>query len=165
MCIRDRCRRFLEHNLKGVEVHYTLSTAEAAKRVVGSLDSAAISTVEAAQAFGLEVLKEKIQDNGYNSTRFVVIGKEIQPPTGRDKSSIVLTVDHRPGSLYKILEVFARFNINLTKIESRPAKTMLGQYLFYIDFEGHSQQEMCIRDRVGGMPLSEEGRPGGVAGI
>ncbi|MGI6113016.1 MAG: prephenate dehydratase [Mahellales bacterium] len=137
-----QCRYFLENNLKGVEVYYTLSTAEAAKRVVGSLDSAAISTLEAAQAFGLEVLKEKIQDNGYNSTRFVVIGKEIQPPTGRDKSSIVLTVDHRPGSLYKILEVFARFNINLTKIESRPAKTMLGQYLFYIDFEGHSQQDI-----------------------
>ena len=140
-----QCRSFLERNLKGVEIHYTLSTAEAAKRVVGTSDSAAISTVEAAQAFGLRVLKKNIHDNGYNSTRFVVLGKEIPPPTGRDKSSIVFMVDHRPGSLYKILEIFARFNINLTKIESRPAKTMLGQYLFYIDFEGHRQQDIIRR--------------------
>ena len=84
------------------------------------------------------MLASNIQDYKNNVTRFVVINKKDHEPTGNDKTSIVFSImDDKPGGLYKILEVFADNNINLTKIESRPSKEKLGSYIFFVDFEGH----------------------------
>ena len=86
----------------------------------------------------MEILEKNIQDVGNNATRFVVLSKEDTDPSDNDKTSIIFSIyeDH-PGSLYNILGIFQKYNINLTKIESRPSKQGLGKYLFFVDFYGH----------------------------
>lgn len=134
-----QCRRNLERLLPGVLQSAATSTAEAAKLVKASdRPIAALGTRLAARLNGLDVLWEDMQDLEDNATRFVVVGRELSPPTGRDKTSIVFAfaVD-RPGNLYRALKAFADRNINLTKLESRPAKRSLGDYIFFVDMEGH----------------------------
>ena len=91
----------------------------------------------------MEILKSNIQDIDNNETRFIVLSNEDTNPTGKDKTSIIFSIyeDH-PGSLYKILGIFEKYNINLTKIESRPSKQGLGKYLFFVDFYGHYKEEI-----------------------
>ncbi len=86
---------------------------------------------------------ENIQDIEHNVTRFVVLGQEISRRTGDDKTSLIYGLVDRPGSLYRSLEPFALRNINLTKIESRPSKRKLGEYIFFVDFQGHIEDEIC----------------------
>jgi prephenate dehydratase len=139
-----QCRQFLNHELKGIPCRAVSSTAAAAKMAANpSCYYGAIGSIGAASLYGLEVLKEKIEDNNGNSTRFIVLSRQEKEMnvTGNDKTSIAFTVDHRPGSLYHALKIFADNNINLTKIESRPMKTLLGQYLFLVDFEGHYKED------------------------
>ncbi len=101
-------------------------------------DTAAIGAKIAAQLYNLEILESDIEDNKENKTRFVMIGNYISPKTGNDKTSIVCFLKKdKPGSLYNILKEFADRNINLTRLESRPAKKDLGDYVFMIDMEGH----------------------------
>jgi len=137
-----QCRRYLDSRLKGIPCRAVSSTAAAAKMAADpSSYCGAIGNAGAASLYGLEILEENIQDNDRNSTRFIVLSKQEKGMTGNDKTSIAFTVDHRPGSLYHALKIFADNNINLTKIESRPMKTLLGQYLFLVDFEGHHQED------------------------
>ena len=118
------------------------STAEAARRVAsGETGLAAVGSRNAAAFYGLEVIAADIQDTMNNCTRFVTLG--VRPAqggeSGRWKTSVVCQVDGtKPGSLYRILAEFAEREVNLTKIESRPARTRLGAYLFFIDMEGGS---------------------------
>jgi prephenate dehydratase len=139
-----QCGRFLREKLPRVEVEPVSSTAEAARRVAESEDEAvAIGTKLAAKIYGLEVIQEKIEDFEDNLTRFVLLGREIPPPTGYDKTSIVCFIhEDRPGSLLEILQEFAYRYINLTKIVSRPTKKTLGDYCFFIDLEGHVEDEV-----------------------
>ena len=132
----SQCRYFLEkHN---ITPHYTVSTAEAARKVAESGKGAAIGTSKAGEIYGLNVIAKDIQETLNNQTRFVVLSKESTISTGNDKTSIVFSLfDNNPGSLYNILGIFAKNNINLSKVESRPSKEGLGNYLFFIDFEGH----------------------------
>ena len=135
-----QCREFILKNK--IQPHYAVSTANAAKSIVGDKNKAAIGNVKAAELYGLEILKANIQDTSNNETRFVVLSKEDCRPTGRDKTSIIFSIyEDRPGSLYNILGIFEKDNINLTKIESRPSKQGLGKYLFFVDFYGHVEDD------------------------
>jgi prephenate dehydratase len=146
-------RGWLAANLPGVEEIAANSTAEAARLVGdgGHPGTAAIAPAVAAELYGLELLATEIEDHPENKTRFVVVAKEgIPAPTGHDKTTIVCFQSFdRPGSLLAILQEFAARAINLTKLESRPTKTSLGEYCFAIDLEGHIADELvadCLRD-------------------
>jgi prephenate dehydratase len=134
-----QCRKFLTANLKGIEIVAANSTAEAVKILKKEDDDvAAIGTKTAAKIYDLEIIESDIEDNKDNKTRFVFIGNKIQPRTGSDKTSMVCFLkEDRPGSLYNILKEFAQRDINLTRLESRPAKKNLGDYVFMIDLDGH----------------------------
>ncbi len=134
-----QCRKFLSTSLKDTEIIAANSTAEAVRVLKGKNDNvAAIGTKIAAKIYGLEIIENDIEDNKDNKTRFVFIGNRIQPKTGNDKTSIVCFLKQdKPGSLYNILREFASRNINLTRLESRPAKKNLGDYVFIIDMDGH----------------------------
>jgi prephenate dehydratase len=103
---------------------------------------AAVGTQLAAQLYGGEVIAPAIEDFKGNQTRFVVIGRGIRERTGRDKTSLALFIrQDRPGALLMILSEFAYGQINLTKLQSRPTKKALGQYMFYVDLQGHLTDE------------------------
>lgn len=134
-----QCRIFLSNKCKDCEIIAANSTAEAVKKLLSSeSDTAAIGTKIAASIYDLDILYSDIEDNKENKTRFVIIGSGIPPKTGNDKTSIVCFLKKdKPGSLFNILKEFAERNINLTRLESRPAKKDLGDYVFMIDLEGH----------------------------
>ena len=112
-------------------VHSVNSTAAGAMEIKNShLPMAAIANKRAAEIFDLNILMENIEDQSNNCTRFVALSRQVPAPTGNDKTSIVFSVSDQPGSLLKALDIFAQLGINLTKIESRPMRTRLGEYLF-----------------------------------
>ena len=107
------------------------------------MEAAAIASERAAQIYDMSILEREIEDIKNNSTRFFVLDKQDSPYSGKDKTSIIFATKSIPGALYKILGDFADKNINLTKIESRPTKQKLGEYHFYLDFEGHRTEKHC----------------------
>ena len=135
-----QCRKSLERLLPRVEQRAATSTAEAAQEVArSSRPIAALGTELAASLYGLEILQQGMQDSGANATRFVSAGREARTRSGRDKTSVVFAFGtDKPGNLYRVLKEFAERDINLTKLESRPAKQSLGEYLFLVDMEGHA---------------------------
>ena len=136
-----QCQEFISQN--NIQPHYAVSTASAAKSIIGDKSKAAIGNAKTVELYDLEILKANIQDTDNNATRFVVLSKENQEPTGKDKTSIIFSIyEDKPGGLYRILGIFQKENINLTKIESRPSKKGLGKYLFFVDFEGHKDDEI-----------------------
>jgi len=136
-----QCRKFLDGFMDGGKRQVTESTAAAAMLVMESRKPwAAIANHRAAEIYSLNVLKEGIQDNDDNSTRFVVLASNRVEKTGDDKTTLAFTVNHKPGGLYQALKIFADMDINLTKIESRPMRTLLGEYLFLVDLEGHEDE-------------------------
>ncbi|MCL4416363.1 MAG: prephenate dehydratase [Actinobacteria bacterium] len=139
-----QCRIFLSDNLPDAEIIAANSTAEAVRKLTElESDTAAIGTKIAAQLYNLEIIADDIEDSKVNKTRFVFVGNFIPPKSSLDKTSIVCFLKKdKPGSLYNILKEFADRNINLTKIESRPARKDIGDYVFMIDMEGH------IHDKV-----------------
>jgi prephenate dehydratase len=146
-------RRFLERCLPKAETVASLSTALAVEEVARSGDPsrAAIGTARSAEMFGGQILAHDIQDVRANVTRFVVLGQEDTRPTGDDKTSIGFTIKANvPGALHAIMAPFAEENIQLTKVESRPTKAWLGEYVFLIDFEGHREDPSIARalDRI-----------------
>lgn len=132
-----QCRNWLRSNLPTVEIVEVSTTARAAIISKDDPESAAVATKLAAQEYGLNILKEDIEDSPHNRTRFLVIGYTEPPTTGKDKTSIVFSVPHKSGALYRSLKVFEQENINLMLIESRPTKQMPWEYVFFIDFQGH----------------------------
>lgn len=134
-----QCRLWLREHLPGVPQVAASSSSAAAEAAAADPSVAAICTREAAQAHGLTVLAEKLEDRADNRTRFFVVGDLDVPPTGADKTSVVFTTPHRAGALYRALGAFAEHGINLTLIESRPARARLWEYVFFVDFEGHQQ--------------------------
>ncbi len=147
-----QCSRFIEK--EGLAVVPKPNTAMAAKELGENPDPTVgvIASRRAAEIYGLDVLISNIEDNPNNYTRFFVLGREIPKPTGKDKTSIIFSTSHEPGSLYRCLEVFASKGINLTKIESRPTKLRPWEYYFYLDFEGHVEDEIpreALRELAG----------------
>jgi prephenate dehydratase len=133
-----QCTAFLRERVPGAVPVPTTSTAEAARQAAEADDVAAIGSRAAAERYGLAVLAADIQDGEGNTTRFVLLGREDEGATGRDKTSIAFTLDRdRPGGIYEVLGEFAQRSINLSRIESRPNRRALGHYVFFLDFEGH----------------------------
>lgn len=133
-----QCRNYLNRNFPGAVISAVNSTAEAAQIVArGTGVVAAIGSQRAAKYYNLETIDLDIQDCRENMTRFLVISKTENTVIGSAKTSVIVSITDRPGGLYEILKEFALANINLTKIESRPAKKNLGDYLFFIDLRGH----------------------------
>ena len=136
-----QCRLWIKENLPGAAISQVSSTALAARMTTVEPKTAAIGSSFAASKYDLNVLYENIEDDPSNVTRFFVIGNNISPPTGRDKTSIIFFLQHKPGSLYKCLSVLAEMEVNMTRIESRPAKTKKWEYLFFVDLEGHAEDK------------------------
>ena len=138
-----QCRSFLER--LGSNLIPTYDTAGSVKMLKekGLKNAAAVASEKAAEIYGMKILAREIEDTPTNYTRFFVISKNDSPKTGKDKTSIIFAATHTPGSLYHALSEFAKRNINLTKIESRPTKQKAWEYNFYLDFEGHRTEENC----------------------
>ena len=136
-----QCRTWLKSNLPNCTLQEMESTAAAAQRVKGKRTEAAIGSSLAAAKNDLHILAEGIEDNNSNTTRFLVIGERESAATGRDKTSLVFTTPHSPGSLHRALAPFAERRINLIKIESHPVKERLWEYLFFVDIVGHIAQK------------------------
>ena len=140
----EQCELFIKKNIPRAEIIQTSSNGKSAEIIANSKDKIKGSIIPkiAVGIYRLKILKKNVQDNKFNVTRFFVIGKDDGSKTAHDKTSIALNpqVD-RAGLLYEILGEFAKRNINLTKIESRPLKGKLGEYTFYIDFEGHRTEK------------------------
>jgi len=144
-----QCQEFIRENK--IQPHYAISTARAAKDIIGDESKAAIGNSKIVELYGLEILQSNIQDVDNNETRFVVVSKKDHEMTGRDKTSIIFSIyEDKPGGLYNILGIFEKNDINLTKIESRPSKKGLGKYLFFVDFNGHKDDDLVqnILDEV-----------------
>ena len=140
-----QCRSFIRWLTKshGIKVLNTTSTSNAAELASRNHTYAAIASEEAAREYSLHILKRDVQDKRENYTRFVLLSKEIGKRTGKDKTSLAVYLKKdRPGALYEILGEFAKRGINLTRIESRSKKRELGEYFFFIDFEGHVNDEI-----------------------
>ena len=136
-----QCRQWLNSNLPNVERVAVSSNAEAAKRVQGEWNSAAIAGDMSCKLYGLEKLNDKIEDNPDNSTRFLIIGREEVPPSGDDRTSIVVSVQNKTGALHDLLEPFRRNNVDMTRLESRPSRSSKWSYVFFIDFVCHIDDE------------------------
>ncbi len=138
-----QCRRWLHENLPGVQMIPVSSTTRAAELAKTEPNSAAMASALAGELYGLNRLAANIQDSGVNTTRFLVVAREYGPPTGQDKTSIFFGVKHKVGALYDALSAFKKYNLNMTKIESRPSKAKVWEYYFFVDFEGHAAEEVA----------------------
>jgi len=139
----EQCSQFFYKTHPHMEIIYCASTSQACELALKNGSAyGAVASKSAAQRYNLNILAQTIQDNPFNQTRFLIIGGASSEITGFDKTSIILAFsDDRPGSLYGVLRSFASRGINLTRIESRPAKHNVGQYIFYLDFQGHQHDD------------------------
>ena len=132
-----QCRKFIEeHNMKTIPAYDTAGSVKDVKELKKE-NTASIASKSAAEIYEMPIISEKIADNPNNYTRFLILSKANSEQTGDDKTSIIFSIKHEPGSLYNIIENFHKNDINLTKIESRPTKVNTWEYNFYADFEGH----------------------------
>jgi chorismate mutase/prephenate dehydratase len=134
-----QCRGWLAKNLPRVEIVETSSNARSAELSAKEKFSAALGGVLAAEKYGLKILAQDIQDNTVNVTRFIVLGRQGSPPTGDDRTSLMISVADKTGALHEAIAAFHKFKINMTKIESRPSKRKAWEYFFFIDCTGHFQ--------------------------
>lgn len=132
-----QCREWLETNLPAAELITVSSNAEAARRVENDPTTAAIAGEMAAEIYALPTLVANVEDEPDNTTRFLVIGRRSVPPSGDDKTSLLLSTDNRPGALYRMLNPFQQHNISMTRIESRPSRRGMWDYVFFVDIDGH----------------------------
>jgi chorismate mutase/prephenate dehydratase len=132
-----QCRKWLREEMPQAELIPSASTARAAEIAAADKHSAAIAGRLAADIYRLKILNTDIQDVSGNMTRFLVIGRTDTEKTGDDKTSLLFSVKHRAGSLYQALGSFKKYNLNMTKIESRPSRLKVWEYLFFVDIEGH----------------------------
>ena len=132
-----QCQGWLNANLPHVARIAVSSNAEAARLASENTHSAAIAGVQAAAHFGLSVCVENIEDDANNTTRFLVLGNQQVAPSGKDKTSLVMSAANRPGAVHDLLVPLAKHGVSMTKLESRPARSGLWEYIFFVDIEGH----------------------------
>lgn len=142
-----QCGGWLRENLPRAEKIPVSSNAEAARRARNADDAAAIAGETAAHVYGLKMIAGPIEDRSDNTTRFLVLGRELFPPSGHDRTSLLVFIRDKPGALYGVLEPLARRGISMNRIESRPAHGRLWQYAFFIDVAGHVH-ESPLRDAL-----------------
>ncbi|MCK0538711.1 prephenate dehydratase [Alcanivorax quisquiliarum] len=136
-----QCRKWLDTNMPRVERIAVSSNAQAARRLKDEWNAAAIAGDIAADLYDLKILHRNIEDTPDNTTRFIIIGHEEVPPSGEDKSSLLVRMKNRPGALYHVLKPFKDAGVDLTRVESRPSRSGNWSYVFFIDFEGHRDDE------------------------
>ncbi|MCP4042115.1 MAG: prephenate dehydratase [Gammaproteobacteria bacterium] len=134
-----QCRKWLGMHLPLAERVKVSSNAEAARRAADEPNTAAVAGEVAGATYGLSPLSVNIEDEPENTTRFLIIGHRSVPPTGADKTSMLLSTLNRPGALYDLLEHFARNRVSMTRIESRPSRRENWDYVFFVDVEGHAE--------------------------
>jgi chorismate mutase / prephenate dehydratase len=132
-----QCRQWLARHLPQAVPVETESTSAAVLQALQDRQAGAIGSRLASEIHGLPILEEGIEDHPANTTHFIVIGAGSNGPTGKDKTSILFSTQHKPGALHEALEPFAKARINLLRIESHPARDRMWQYHFFVDFEGH----------------------------
>ncbi len=137
-----QCKDYLEKNFPGVDLIETNSTAKAVEMASKDNESAAIGSEVAAEKFGLKVIASRIEDDPNNRTRFLIIGKNNEnKSSGKDKTMVMFSTAHKPGSLFNALRCFAENNVNLTMIQSRPSREVLWEFIFFVEFQGHREEE------------------------
>jgi chorismate mutase/prephenate dehydratase len=136
-----QCREWLDLKLPGAERIAVSSNGEAALRARDEADCAAIAGQCAADIYQLPVLAANIEDEPNNTTRFLIIGTQSILPSGRDKTALLVSSYNRPGALFRLLEPIARHGLSMTRIESRPSRRGMWDYVFFIDLEGHVKDE------------------------
>ena len=136
----SQCKSWLRTHLPGVELISVGSNSEAARRVRHTPEAAAIAGRSAAEVYGLPVLFADIEDHPDNTTRFLVIGRQIFAPSGNDKTTLLLSGHEGPGLLHSLLEPFRVHELNMTRIESRPSRLGKWAYVFFVDVEGHAEE-------------------------
>jgi chorismate mutase/prephenate dehydratase len=134
-----QCVGWLNQHHPGVPRDAVASNAEAARLAAQDPTVAAIASESAAERYGLQTVAVHIQDDPGNRTRFVVLGKQRTTPSGRDKTSLILSVPNRAGAVYHMLTPLAQHGVSMTRFESRPARSSAWEYWFYVDVEGHEQ--------------------------
>jgi chorismate mutase / prephenate dehydratase len=139
-----QCRSWLDAWLLDAERIAVSSNAEAARRVGEHTDVAAIAGETAAEFYNLPILYRNIEDHPDNTTRFLVLGRHDTQPSGKDKTSILFSAPNRPGALHDMLACFAANNVSMTRIESRPSRTGMWEYVFFVDVEGHSMDPLIV---------------------
>jgi len=136
-----QCRKWLDAHCPQIERVAVASNAEAARLAASEKGVAAIAGDMASERYALNKLAENIEDQPDNTTRFLVVGTQIVPPSGQDKTSILVSVKNKPGALHHVLEPFHRHDVSLTRLETRPSSSGTWAYVFYIDFEGHIEDD------------------------
>jgi chorismate mutase/prephenate dehydratase len=139
-----QCRNWLDQHYPGVTRQAVSSNGEAARLAAETPGVAAVAGDMAAERYGLSRLSEHIEDYPDNTTRFLVIGPVEVPPSGQDKTSIIVSSRNRPGALFALLEPFRRAGVSLTRIDTRPSRTEKWAYVFFIEFEGHLQDDNIV---------------------
>ncbi len=140
-----QCRRKIEEIVPSAEQKEEASTAAAAQKAALDPEAAALGSSICAEFYGLKILAADVADDPGNTTRFLVLGKGIQKTTGKDKTSIMFSLPHRPGALHSVLTPASEKGINLSRIDSRPVKGRAWEYLFFVDLEGHVEDEKVKR--------------------
>ena len=146
-----QCRNWLRVNLPNAKLVAVSSTAEAARIAAQEEGAAAVASALAAKTYNVNILVSSIEDSPNNYTRFFVMGHQFAKPTGKDKTSILISIKDRPGALYSLLTPFHNADVNLTRIESRPSRKKAWEYVFFIDLLGHIDEPKIrnVLDQVG----------------
>lgn len=132
-----QCRKWLDSHMPGIERVPVSSNAEAARRLKDEWNAMAIAGEIAAELYGLNIAQSNVEDHPDNTTRFIIIGRQDTPASGKDKTSLLISGKNRPGLLFELLAPFRAQGINLTRLESRPSRTSKWSYVFFVDAEGH----------------------------
>lgn len=140
-----QCRTYLHKQFPAVDLVEVSSTTRAAELAATEPGSAALAGKLAAELYQIPILEKSVQDSATNTTRFLVLSHQTCPATGNDRTSIMFSVKDRPGSLYEALKPFNQFNINMSKIESRPSKKRDWEYFFFVDVLGHCEDPKIIK--------------------
>ncbi len=140
-----QCREWLDSNLPMAERIAVSSNAEAARLATEDSEAAAIAGISAAEIYALPVLARTIEDKPDNTTRFLVLGHCEVPPSGEDKTALLVSTRNKPGALSKLLEPLARHGISMSRIESRPSRQGMWDYVFFLEIEGHKSEEHIVQ--------------------
>ncbi|HVK55621.1 MAG TPA: prephenate dehydratase [Burkholderiales bacterium] len=137
-----QCHEWLNLQLPGVQRIPTFSNAEAARIAASEEGSVAVAGEMAAERYGLHLLAQNIEDESNNTTRFLVLGSHETGRSGKDKTSLVMSAKNVPGAVHELLSPLARHGVSMTKFESRPSRTELWEYVFFVDIEGHIEDDV-----------------------